>query len=95
MPVSVSFSHFIVNCDCVKTEGPFVAVGQIELCLLDCDIVIERGRKRGLEIRDRRGDSVPSALSSLQGKLKRMSQRARHAGQMLLQKGVCLAQVFW
>jgi hypothetical protein len=38
----------------VDTAGRHVR--QIELCLLQCEIVIERERARGFEISDRRGE---------------------------------------
>ena len=37
-----------------KVDGAGRHVRQIELCARHCDIVIERERKRGLEISDRR-----------------------------------------
>jgi len=42
--------------DAEKTGGAGRHVRQIELCLLHCDIVIERERARGLEISDRRSE---------------------------------------
>jgi hypothetical protein len=43
-----------------KTDAAGRQVRQIELCPLHCDVVIERERKRGLEISDRRSKVSPA-----------------------------------